>query len=83
MNIIYLQKKSSILKPDVSYRKQKPNYRYSYHNNEDDDDEDDELKNNYYIPKKKKSFIKILLTAMNHLHPLKMKKKLMMKLGRR
>ena len=36
-------------KPDVSYRKQKPSYRYSYHN----DDEDDELKNNYDIPKRK------------------------------
>ena len=82
-NIVQRQKK-----PDVSYRKRKPNYRYSYHNDEDDDDdEDDELKNNYYIPKKKppkkKSFIKILLTAMNHLHPLKMKKKLMMKLGKK
>ena len=55
-------------KPDVSYRKRKPNYRYSYHNDEDDH-QDEELKNNYYIP------------AMNHLHPLKMKKELMMKLG--
>ena len=35
-------------KLDVSYRKRKPNYRYSYHNDEDDDDdhEDNELKNN-------------------------------------
>ena len=41
-------------KPDVGYRKRKPNYRYSYHNDEDDDDdEDDELKNNYYILKRK------------------------------
>ena len=77
-------------KPDVSYRKRKPNYRYSYHNDEDDDDEDDELKNNYYIPKRKKkvlkkekSYIKILLTTMNHLHLLKIKKELMMKLGKK
>ena len=40
-------------KPDVSYRKRKPNYRYSYHNDEGDDDEEDELKNNYCIPKRK------------------------------
>ena len=40
-------------KPDVSYRKWKPNYRYSYHDDEDDDDVDDELKNNHYIPKRK------------------------------
>ena len=39
-------------KPDVGYRKRKPNYRYSYHNDEDDDDEDDKLKNNYYILKR-------------------------------
>ena len=26
------------IKPDVSYRKRKLNYRYSYHNNDDDDD---------------------------------------------
>ena len=45
-------------KPDVSYRKRKPNYRYSYHNDEDDDDEDDELKNNYYIPKRKNKRLK-------------------------
>ena len=77
-------------KPDVSHRKRKPNYKYSYHNDDHDDDEDDELKNNYYIPKrknkrlkKKKSYIKILLMAMNHLHPLKMKKKLMMKLEKK
>ena len=80
-NITQSQKKL-----DASYRKRKPNYRYSYDNDEDDDDEDDELKNNHYIPKrknkrlKKKSYVKILLTAMNHLHPLKMKNKLMMKL---
>ena len=46
------------IKPDVSYRKQKPNYRYSYQNDEDDDDEDDELKNNYYIPKRKNKRLK-------------------------
>ena len=46
-------------KPDVSYRKRKPNYRYSYHNDEDDDDEDDELKNNYYIPKRKNKRLKM------------------------
>ena len=40
-------------KPDVSYRKQKPNYRYSYHNDEGNDDEEDELKNNYCILKRK------------------------------
>ena len=40
-------------KPDVSYRKRKPNYRYSYHNVEDD-----ELKNNYYIPKRKNKRLK-------------------------
>ena len=57
-------------KPDVSYRKRKPNYRYNYHNDEDDH-QDEELKNNYYVP------------AMNHLHPLKMKKELMMKLGKK
>ena len=39
--------------PDVSYRKRKSNYRYSYHN-----DEDDELKNNYYIPKEKTKGLK-------------------------
>ena len=27
------------IKPDVSYRKWKLNYRYSYHNNDDDDDD--------------------------------------------
>ena len=43
--------------PGASYRKRKPNYRYSYHNYEDDD-EDDELKNNYYIPKRKKKGLK-------------------------
>ena len=41
-------------KPDVSYRKRKPNYRYSYHNVEDD-----ELKNNYYIPKRKNKRLKM------------------------
>ena len=45
-------------KPDVSYRKWKPNYRYSYHNDEDDDDEDEELKNNYYISKIKNKKLK-------------------------
>ena len=39
--------------PDVSFRKWKPNYRYSYHNDKDDDNEDNELKNNYYILKRK------------------------------
>ena len=54
-NIAQRQKRS-----DVSYRKRKPNYRYSYHNDEDDDDddEDDELKNNYYIPKRKNKRLK-------------------------
>ena len=45
-------------KPDVSYRKRKPNYRYSYHDDEDYGDVDDELKNNH-IPKiKNKKFKK-------------------------
>ena len=44
-------------KPDVSYRKRKPNDRYSYHNDEDDD-EDDELKNNYIPKRKSKRFKK-------------------------
>ena len=46
-------------KPEVSHRKRKPNYKYSYHNDDDDDDdEDNELKNNYYIPKRKNKRLK-------------------------
>ena len=48
-------------KPEVSHRKRKPNYKYSYHNDDDDDDDDDEdneLKNNYYIPKRKNKRLK-------------------------
>ena len=46
------------LKERIQYRKQKPNYRYSYHNDDDEDNEDDELKNIYYIPKRKSKRLK-------------------------